>query len=158
MILAATASCSVFSGWGDLEGGCRGVCDGGGGGADSGNGGDAPADDVGVGLGLGVPCASATCTGGQGCCVPASGGTGACTSAASCGSGSLYLTCSTASQCASLGQDAVCCLDLGGSNTATCATWCGNGTILCDPTTDACPWRMSCIAAGSAVPGYPTCQ
>jgi len=168
----ALTACSLFSGWGGLEGGgCRN-CDGG-----STDGLVAPGDgsnpveatsDV-----LTVPdhveaspsseagpatieCGATACdiAAGQGCCIQG-GASGTCTQSTVCATTGFFLACDSSSQCAG-GQ--VCCFDIGVTNGSQCESTCA-GAILCSPGVQGdCPGaKPNCVAA-TLPPGYHSCQ
>jgi hypothetical protein len=148
LIPVALAGCSVFSGWSDLQGGCRGSCDGGEGGED--DAGDA--SDLGEAGPQTVQCAGGRCGADQGCCVRQSAG-GTCTTSTGCtGPTSFFVTCDTSSEC----PGGHCCFDY---MAATCQPTCASsGVELCspqDPTT--CPSPRRCTS-NPLLSGYYSCE
>ena len=165
------AACSLFSGWGGLEGGVCRNCDGG-----STDGLVAPSDvsnpieatsdveavpdhveasppaEAGPGT---VECGSTSCdiAAGQGCCVQGGGG-GTCTQSTVCATTGFFLACDSSSQCNN-GQ--VCCFNIGTTNGSQCEATCA-GAVLCSPGVQGdCSGAKQCLSA-TLPPGYHSCQ
>jgi len=168
------AACSLFSGWGGLEGGggtCRN-CDGGSTDGlvtpgDVSNPVEATSDVVAVPDHVEaappseagsptVACGSTTCSiaAGEGCCVQG-GASGTCTQETACATMGFFLACDSSSQCAT-GQ--VCCFNIGTTNGSQCESTC-TGAILCTPGVQGdCPsTKPQCLNATLPL-GYHSCQ
>jgi hypothetical protein len=172
----ALTACSLFSGWGGLEGAAS--RDGGSGGSGSSSGGtdgwsptvdggnasdavaapdhlDATAPEAGPAT---VACGSTSCdiATGQGCCIQG-GASGTCTQSTVCATSGFFLACDSSSQCMN-GQ--VCCFNVGTSNGSQCESLCSGATasILCSPQVQGdCPSPKQCLST-ALPPGYHSCQ
>jgi hypothetical protein len=160
---AMLSACTVFSGWGDLQGGTRNS-DGGSAAPDA----SKPANDAATTPDVGAPtetgspeasvqgvtCGASYCSlGSQGCCVQG-GGAGTCENATQCATAGFFLACDSSGQC---GAGRVCCFDVGLSNGASCVTSC-TSTVLCSPQSPSdCTPPKQC-RLGTLPPGYYTCQ
>ena len=167
----ALTACSLFSGWGGLEGGTGRNSDGGSndGLVAPGDGSNpieatsdvetipdhveaAPQSEAGP---PNVACGSTSCdiAAGQGCCVQG-GGSGTCTQSTACATMGFFLACDSSSQCNS-GQ--VCCFNIGTTNGSQCESTC-SGAILCSPGVQGdCPGAKQCLSATLPL-GYHSCQ
>jgi len=168
----ALTACTLFSGWGGLEGGACRNCDGGGDGGmgsdgfsptvDGSNASDAvaPPDHVEASTSpeagpAAVACGSTSCdiAAGQGCCTQGAGG-GTCTQSTACTTTGFFLACDSSSQCMP-GQ--VCCFNIGTVNVSQCESSC-TGSILCLPQVEGdCTSPKQCKSATLPL-GYHTCQ
>jgi hypothetical protein len=126
------------------------VADSAGDAASDGDGTDAPPPNP------GVLCGSTRCdpSKNERCCVGATGGTPSC--AASCGPASAEYLCDTSSECASLGAQAICCLNL--SAGSACTTGMCTGYVLCSGG-GKCPAGRTCFPGVAPLPGgYAICM
>lgn len=163
MLSLSAASCSVFSGWSDLQEG-NGADAGRDGsksdGSGSGDGAAAEDGDTTIGTLPAVPCGSDTCTLGKGCCfVPGSGQS--CTNKTQCTGTETFFGCVDRRSCVRfLGAAARCCFSSGGSPRGSACTLdaCGAGQVeLCDSTA-ALPCTAGTCTIDFGVNGVKACE
>lgn len=162
MLGLGAASCTVFSGWSDLQDGSGADAGRDGSRSDGGSAGDGSTDEDGgttIGRLPDVPCGAETCTLGEGCCFVAGSGE-SCTGKAQCTGTSTFFGCVDRRSCMRfLGAGARCCFSSGTPRGSACTLDdCSAGQVeLCDSTA-ALPCSAGSCTLDFGINGVEACE